>query len=74
MQCDVTWDSEGMLRVRWRCPWCTHQWTFAGTDVSDMGFYIVHHLVQKHSANPQSILANEPGLLVSVEEVLSAER
>lgn len=48
MMCEIFRDSSGLVRIRWRCPLCTHTWDFHASDVDDMGFFVDHHLADKH--------------------------
>lgn len=48
MICEIFRDSGGLVRIRWRCPLCTHRWDFHAADIEEISFFVAHHFADKH--------------------------
>lgn len=68
MMCEIFRDSSGLVRIRWRCPLCTHRWDFHVAAVEEIGFFVVHHLVNKHEMNTAALLTYDADLAGAIQE------
>jgi hypothetical protein len=68
MKCAIIRDAKGSLKVRWRCPLCSHKWDLGQADGDIVCFLAVHHFARKHGMSKTEILLRQPILRGAADE------